>query len=359
MLRNVLRVALLFPLCLTAASAQTPSVRDIKPVLATDKVSNDPDDPAVWVHPTNPARSLIVGTNKVKAKEGGALYVFGMDGKTKQVIKGIDRPNNVDIEYGLRLKNGQRIDIVVTTERLRSQLRIFAVRPDGSGIKEIGALPVFQGETPEDHAAPMGISLYKRPKDGAIFAIVGRKSGPKSGYLWQYRLEDNGKGGIKGTKVRAFGGFSGDGEIEAIAVDDALGYVYYADEGLGIRKWHADPDHPGAAKELAVFGKTGFRGDREGIGIFTRPDGTGYLVCTDQLKGNSEYHLYKREGEPGRPHDHSRLLGVVRGGADETDGLEVVSVPVGPRFPRGLMITMNSGPKNFLVFDWRDVQPRR
>jgi 3-phytase len=39
----------------------------------------------------------------------------------------------------------------------------------------------------------MGISLYKQPITNNIFAIVGRKSGPKDGYLWQYLLEDDGK----------------------------------------------------------------------------------------------------------------------------------------------------------------------
>lgn len=344
---------------LTVAYTPPPAPRDIRPAATMERVANDPDDPAVWVNRRDPSRSLIIGTNKVGAAEGGALYVWDLNGKTLQVIKGIDRPNNVDVEYGLRLKKGQRLDIVVVTERLKSRLRTFAVRADGSGLKEIGnGIPVFTGETPEDHAAPMGVALYKRPHDRKIFAIVGRKSGPSTGYLWQYRLQDNGNGGIEGVKVRTFGNYSGKKEIESIAVDDALGYVYYSDEQFGVHKWHADPDRKGADKELALFA-TKFKGDHEGIGIYTRTDGTGYIVCTDQIKGNSEYHLYRREGELGRPHDHQREVGVVRGGADETDGLEVVSAPLGPQFPRGLMAAMNSGPKNFLVFDWRKVEPRR
>ena len=75
------------------------------------------------------------------------------------------------------------------------------------------------------------------------------------------------------------------GEIEAVAVDDALGYVYYADEGDGIHKYLADPGHPAAQQELAHFGRSGFRADREGIAIYLRENGTGYVVCTDQLKG--------------------------------------------------------------------------
>src|SRR4030095_677811 len=139
-------------------------------------------------------------------------------------------------------------------------------------------------------------------------------------------------------------------EIEAVAVDDALGYVYYADEGDGIHKWHADPDHPDAGRELAHFARSGFRGDREGIAVYALPDGTGYIFGTDQLDEDSEYHVYAREGTPGNPHDHSRLIAVLRGGADSTDGLDVVSSPLGPRLSSGAMIAMNSSARNFLVF---------
>ncbi len=322
---------------------------DLQPAVATEPVGEDPDDPAVWIHPKDPSRSLILGTDKTAAP-AGALFVFGLDGKIRQTISGLDRPNNVDVEYGLRLA-GRPVDIAVVTERYRSRLRIYRIAPDGSGLTELspGGLPVFEGQTGEA-AAPMGIALYKRPRDGAVFAVVGRKTGPREGYLWQYRLEDRGAGGVRAVKVREFGRFSGRGEIEAIAVDDELGYVYYADEGDGIHKWHADPDHPDAAAELAHFGRDGFRGDREGIAIYPQPGGKGYIVCTDQLPANSEYRLYRREGAPGRPHDHSELVAVIRGNADATDGIEASSRPLGDRFPAGILVAMNSGGKNFLVF---------
>ena len=175
----------------------------------------------------------------------------------------------------------------------------------------------------------MGISLYRRPGDGAVFAIIAPKNGPQQGYLRQYLLEDDGNGKVRAIHVRRFGNFSGTKEIEAVAVDDALGYVYYADEGGGIHKWHADPDHPDAGRELAHFGLTEFSGDREGIAIYARQDGTGYVVCTDQLAGNSHFHIYKREGGPAGPHDHSELLKCVRGGADTTDGSPLPRRPAG------------------------------
>jgi 3-phytase len=252
---------------LSPAAPRAPVAVTIRPVLATEPVSGDPDDPAIWVNRAAPARSLLVATNKVAAAEGGALYVFGLDGKIRQKIPGLDRPNNVDVEYGLRL-NGKVIDIAVVTERLQRRLRVYRIATNG--LTEIARLPVFENE-PGERAAPMGIALYKRRRDNAVFAIVGRKTGPADGYLWQYRLLDDGRGNLVARKARAFGRFSGVGEIEAIAVDDALGYVYYADEATGIRKYHADPEHKNAARELALFGTTGFSGDREGIGIYARP----------------------------------------------------------------------------------------
>ena len=323
----------------------------------TAPLSNDPDDPAIWIHPKDPARSLIVATMKVAAP-AGAIVVFGMDGQIRQLVSGIDRPNNVDIEYGL-LVGGRRIDIAVATERLARQLRVFRVDPDAGRLVDLGGVPVLEGQSGEA-GAPMGIALYRRPSDGAIFAIVAPKQGPRDGYLWQYRLVDAGNGRVGAQFVRRFGRFSAttvreENEIEAVAVDDELGYVYYADEADGIHKWHADPDQADAARELAHFARDGFRGDREGIAIYAFPDRTGYIVATDQLDADSEYHLYPREGHAGNPHDHSRQIAVLRGGADATDGIEATSAALGPGLPSGALVVMNSGPRNFLVFRWQDV----
>jgi 3-phytase len=131
--------------------------------------------------------------------------------------------------------------------------------------------------------------------------------------------------------------------------------VYYADEDAGIHKYSADPDAPDANSELALFGTAGYHGDREGIGIYTLPGGKGYIVSVDQLPRQSIFHVFRREGEPGRPHDHSHVLLSFKGGADDTDGLDVTSAPLGPDFPYGAVVAMNSKSRNFLVFRWQDI----
>lgn len=284
-----------------------------------------------------------------------------MTGKLRQSFAPLDRPNNVDVEYGFSL-GGRRVDIAVVTERLQHRLRIFAIEPDGT-VRDIApqGVAVLAG-LQDDAAEPMGIALYKRGRDGAVFAIVAAKGGGATDYLSQYRL-DYVNGAVTGKLVRKFGAFSRlgptpaeTGEIEAVLVDDQLGFVYYADERYGIHKWHADPGHPDAARELAVLGREGYRGDREGLAIHADANGAGVLVSSDQMPGATRLMIYPRAGSPQRPHDQP-LLAAIPTRADSTDGLDVTSRPL-PGFPDGMLVMMNSAPKNFLIYDWRAVAAR-
>lgn len=302
-------------------------VLDITPAVTTERVANDPDDPAVWRHPADASQSLILGTNKAAAPDG-ALYVFGLDGKTRQVIGGLDRPNNVDVEGNL----------AVVTERNKQQLRVFRADPASGRWTDAGAIPVFEGQR-GDAALTMGIGLYRRPKDSALFAIVSRKTGPSGKYLWQYRLEDDGTR-VTGRKVREFGQFSGGvkNEIEAVAVDDTEGYVYYSDETCCVRKYYADPDRAGGATaEVGRHATDKYQGQREGIAVTPF-----WLIVTDQIAGKSEYHVYAKRGEAVRP------LFILRGTADSTDGIEFAAAL--PGFPDGLLVAMNSAGKNFHLY---------
>ena len=243
-------------------------------------------------------------------------------------------------------------------------MRVFRIDPVKGSLADIGDVPVLSGQTGEA-AEPMGIALYKRPSDGRIFAIVAPKTGPASEYLWQYELSDSGRGTVRGQLVRRFGTFSGlgpvpdeEGEIEAVVVDDELGYVYYADERFGIRKWHADPNHPDAGRELALIGQTSYAGDREGLALLTKPGGGGYLLSSDQIEGGTVLRVYRRSGPADRPHDHGDALFAVDTPADATDGIDATSSPL-PGFPNGLVVMMNSQPKNFLFFGWDQLEKAR
>jgi len=316
-------------------------IESVTPCVITDTTRYDTDDPAIWINRKNPGKSLIIGTDK---NRDGALYAFNLNGKTEKVIRGLEGPNNVDVEYGFPF-NREMIDIAVVTERLRQRIRVF--RLPGLEPVDKGDLIVFDGNTAR---SPMGIGIYKRPADNAFFIVVSGKSGPEEGYIGQYRLECHNNCNIGISFVRYFGKYGGGKEIESIAVDDDPGYVYYSDETAGVRKYQADPDVHDADKELAFFATTGFKRDHEGISIYKMPEGKGYILVSDQQA--NRFWIFPREGVKNSPHCHP-VLKIIEVSAHASDGSEVTSYPL-PGFPSGLFVAMSNG-KTFHYYDWQDI----
>jgi 3-phytase len=316
--------------------------RIVQPVIITEKTLNDTDDPAIWIHPTDPSKSLVLGTDK--GDTNGGIYVFDLDGKIdhSKTVLHLKRPNNIDIEYGFNY-NGTSIDIAVFTERGRNKIRIFSL-PDMKVI-DGGGINVFEGDSLRD---PMGISLYKNASKD-IYAIVGRKAGPDGSFLWQYKLYTDQDGVVKGKKVRAFGKFSGKKEIESIVVDDALGYVYYSDEMVGVRQFYASPDSSG--KELSLFATTGVKNDHEGLSVFPLSKTTGYILLSDQQA--NQFHIFTREGSDGSAFNH-KLVKIVKVAARDSDGSDVTALPLNSTFKHGLFVAMSTD-KTFHFYRWEDI----
>ncbi|KMQ59632.1 3-phytase [Chryseobacterium sp. BLS98] len=307
----------------------------IKPTVITETVVHDTDDPAIWINPENASKSIIIGTDK---DTDGGLYAFDLNGKIINKVLGLKRPNNVDIEYGFML-NGKKTDIAAVTERETNTVKLYSL-PD---LKEAGEFTVFDGEA---ERGPMGISMYKNPVTQEIDVIVGRKSGPADGYLWQYKLsEKNGK--ITGEVVRKFGKYSGMKEIESIAVDDEMGYIYYSDEQFGVHQYYADPAK--GNEELLVFGKGDFKSDLEGISIYPTSAQTGYILVSNQQKNT--FNVYLRE-DPAKGR-----IAEIPVSTSESDGSEVTNVNLGPQFPKGMLVAMSNG-RVFHFYDWRIVEEK-
>lgn len=315
----------------------------LKPTVITEVVPNDTDDPAIWVNPVDSTQVIIIGTDK--HEKTGGLYAYDMEGQIINKVIPLDRPNNVDIAYGFNLA-GQKIDIAVVSERGTNKIRVFSL-PDLRPLDN-GGIPVFEGEKEK---SPMGVALFTQADttNPKIFAIVGRKTGPTGTYLFQYELQDR-NGIIVGHKVREFGEFKGGKEIEAIAVDNELGYIYYADEGFGIHKYYADPAK--GNQELALFGQKDFKEDHEGIAIYKTTDSTGYIVASNQQ--NNSFNIYPRAGDAGTPNQYTRIAEVPVS-AIESDGVEAISMPIGSKFPQGMVVAMSNG-MVFHYYDWQMFQ---
>ena len=319
-----MRILLILLVC-ALVSCQAPLPK-IAPTLITENVPHDSDDAAIWINKANPENSIVFGTDKDEVN--GGVYAFNLDGKIlpEYSITGISYPNNVDVAYDFQMNDSIKKDLLVFTEREKNQIRIFSI-PDMTPLDN-GGFPVFEDADAIALRRPMGVSIYENPENNKFYAIVSRKEGPTEGYLYQYEILPSGKN-VTLSLARKFGNFSGEKEIEAIAVDDELGYVYYSDEGVGIRKYYADPSM--GDEELGLFGGEFFKDDIEGISIAYTSGTDGYLIVSDQ--GDNSFNIFKRN-------DNS-FVKKLNLGTLETDGCEVTTEYLGPKFPKGLLVTMN------------------
>jgi len=109
------------------------------------------------------------------------------------------------------------------------------------------------------------------------------------------------------------------------------------------------------------IGEGNLTADVEGVSIYYGPNGTGYLIASNQ--GADNYAVYERQGD-------NKFLGHIHivadeatgiDGASETDGLDVTSANLGPAFPHGAMIVQdgrNISPderQNYKIVPWERV----
>ncbi len=320
-------------LCFVTLMSCITKLPEIVADVITETTIHDTDDPAIWINPKDASKSIVFGTDK---NTNGAIYAFDLDGKIieDKTIRNLKRPNNIDLEYGFQLNDSTKVDVIAFTERERQRMRLFSV-PDMKPLDN-GGFPVFTDAKEPETNLPMGIALYKSPKTYKLYAIVGRKKGPKNEYLYQYSITSDSLG-VHSKLVRKFGEFSGKKEIEAIAVDDETGIVYYSDEMYCIRKYHAEPLK--GDKEIYCFGGEYFKKDIEGIAIAKYQD-EGFLIVSNQQAHTFNVFNLKTNA----------FIKEINLGTIETDGCDVTTMALGDKFPNGLFVSMNDE-KNFFFHD--------
>ncbi len=328
----------------------------VKPVFQTGRtgiLSGDADDPAVWVHPTDPSRSLIFGVDKVDG-----LWVWDFEGNEITHIDAWGKPGNVDVRYGLEL-GGKKVDIVAMNLRKvkyldASKLAVFAINPDyTSGDDVLITLADGQTEGNDIQRGTYGFGLYKNPDTGLIYAFESASTGPIS----QYLIEDDGTGkGIVATHVRDLE-YAGD-TCEGMVSDDDLGFFYVGEEDKAVHKYYADPSMPSAAINSFALAEDGYSRDREGISLFNYPDGTGYFIVVDQGDASNQIasilRIYERQG------DNKFVKTVAILDMDgkpmwDQDGVDSLYTTALPGFPNGILIGHDGANSTYTIYDWKEI----
>ena len=326
-----------------AAAAETTPVPD-----ACDAA----DDPAVWVDEADPEASLIVATNKLRG-----LVVYGLDGAVVST-NDVGRVNNVDLRDGVDV-GGEDTIVVAATNRTTWTIDVLALDPDRGDLTPLLDAPI----SPDFDEDPYGLCLYRSAATGDLYVFANDQGGA----VEQWRLDSKGSG-MTGTRVRSWAVGS---QTEGCVADDANGWLFIGEEEVGIWRYRAEPGLSTAERvavdRVGVGEPAGghLASHVEGLSIYAPPGGgpdDGFLVASSQ--GNHTYVVYDRAP----PHAYRGTFRVGEAGAvdgvEDTDGLHVVSAPLGPRYPMGLLVVqdgVNLAPdaseanQNFKLVSWQDV----
>ena len=336
---------------LSAATAQpTSGERSVAASVETDAVSHAfdaADDAAIWVHPDDPSRSTIIGTDK-----RGGFVIYDLEGRMLHYLA-VGRMNNVDVRYNFSL-GGELIDIVVASDRSRNAIAAYRVTPQDRSLVEITQ------ETLPLGIQAYGMCLYQSPLTGRLYAFaVGRR-----GRIEQWELRDNGHSLVQGTLVRELP-LSSRGE--GCVADDELGHLYVGEEKVGIWKFTAEPGTPTAGVLLDSTRRPGhLTSDVEGLALYHAAGGAGYLLASSQ--GSGQFMVYDRGGDNSFVTSFRIATGAVDAVTD-TDGIDVLGFNLGPGFPNGAFVAQDgrnssdgrgdhrrTGPnQNFKLVPWEAI----
>jgi 3-phytase len=369
------------------------------------------DDPVIWVHPEDSARSLVV----VTAKEGG-LRIYDVDAHEVQSLRatpaprgdGVDgRYNNVDIAYDLPL-GGKPTDIAVVSDRYNDQLRFFAIDPRGAAASK----PLREVTAPEqdflfnpnrdavdEEQTAYGVAVWQ-PASGPSYTVVTQEGATtiaavrldvvgdsvtysqirRYSFPDQFDLPD----GTTWTPCEEPGVLP---QLEGMSVDQRTNTLYAAQEDVGLWRMQLPlgVSRPVLIDRVTDFGvhdeynpeteecepidaaDQGFGGprlvaDAEGVDIYYGPGRTGYVIVSSQ--GDDTFAVYSTVGR-NRPLGSFSVVGDGIDDVNGSDGLAVTNRQV-DSYRTGLLVTHDepeSGPgvnddrdpTNFSYVHWGEV----
>ncbi|MEH2135812.1 phytase [Nostoc sp.] len=338
---------------------------DEDPALPAVDQNADADDPAIYVNATNAADSLVLTSVK-----NAGLRVYDLSGNLLQTVNpGGIRYNNIDLQYGFKLGN-QPIDIAVASDRQNDKLAIFKINPnpgaDGNYLEDITDSNIgtifqtspFEPPYSASTRSSYGLTLYRSPVTNDYYVFTSRR---QTGDIAQFKLIDKGNGQIGTELVREFTipsptAADRSPQTEGMVVDQETGFLYIAQEDVGIWKFAAEPDGGTTGKlidRVRFEGGSHLTDDAEGLTIYYGKNGTGYLLASSQ--GDSTFVAYTREGN----NEYVGNFAIGNNGSidsvQESDGADVINVPLGPNFPFGLFVTQDGSNEPAKTIDGENV----
>ncbi|MEM9305081.1 MAG: phytase [Pseudomonadota bacterium] len=297
------------------------------------------DDPAIWVAPGDGSGSLVLAT-----QTQGVLHVYDLDGNLRNSFPA-GRVNNVDLQRAFPMPTGAAIALVAASNQSFNGISLFRLDTTSGALTDIGAAHE-RVELTEIY----GLCMASDPRTDRTYIYVNSKDGVIHQYLARGRID--GKVELERMRVLELAT-----QVEGCTVDAVAGALYVGEETRGLWRFDAWPDGSATPSLVVAVGNHGIVADIEGVDVAHGP-GDGFLVLSSQ--GNSTFAVLDRLP----PHGYRGSFEIVRGagidGAQDTDGLAIITTPVGP-FAGGLLVvqdginTLPRGNQNFKYVPWDDV----
>ena len=292
-----------------APAAEASKAQPAPAVVCTSDDVRDQDDMCIWIHPTDKSLSTVIAADKA----ANCLFVYDLAGKVLQKAP-LRGAANIDLRYGFPL-TGAKVDILALNLRsVGKSIAVFKVDPKTRKIQRVDNERIKTGDN-------YGGTMFRSPKTGKFYFVTTSKSG----VVEQYELADDGKGKVKGTKVRTWDS----GYSEGAAGDDVSGKIYIGEENKGVWEIGGEPTDPTPGKRILKIGDHGLKSDVEGLTIYRFAGGKeGYLLVSNQ--GAHNFKVFTLTG------GHEFLGTFTIAGASETDGIDVTNVNLGGPFAKGM-----------------------
>lgn len=323
-------LALIFATTLMAAAPPMPEVParvETEPAIA--KGGDRADDPAIWFNPDDPARSLIISTEK---KAG--LAIHDLDGRLLK-FHPFGKLNNVDLRAGVPIagKAGVLVAASDRGDKKRPVLRLYRLDPATPELLPIGSVALPDGEA-------YGLCLYRH--SDRVDAIMVYEEG----VVEQVALDLSGATPT-GKSVRHFDLGS---RSEGCVADDRTGMVYVAEDKKAIWRFNADPAQPMTPSLFARIDGVNLHKDIEGLEILPHGKDRGLLFASSQ--GNNSYSVYRID--TAQAVGQFRIKGGAIDGTEDSDGIAIRAAALGKSFPGGVFVAQDG--KNFAADGSRTAQ---
>ena len=292
------------------------AIAETEPVASSGDAA---DDPAIVINFSNPAQSLIFGTDK-----RAGVYLYNLSGE-KISYASLGEINNIDV------RQADNKIYVAASNRTAQSIEFWEFNQQEFFKNNVYSDNFFDLST-QSITIPTNIDVYGICAgliDGVPIVFITEDKGPRV-ELW-----------VPQTRT-LIGTFSNGGESEGCVFDDENKTVFISEEEVNgvLKTYNLNNEFPFESPFIVDSREGNIGGDPEGLTIYKTSEKEGYILLSSQ--GDNKYNVYNRI----YPHEFISSFTIdddPQGidGTSETDGIDVTNYNLRGKFSKGLFVAQD------------------